>query len=484
MEALRPEPLETGRLSEALADVAGRWSALHQIPVQVTTTGTARPMPHQAEFALLRTAQEALANVARHAQATRVGVTLSYMEHEVALDVRDDGRGFDLAQPCAAPPARLNPPRRRVRPGRDAAAHREPGRDAAGRIRAGLRHRHLGLPPGRAGGLVSRPEPGAVIKLLIADDHPVVRDGLSSMFARDPEFEVLGEAADGAEAVTLAQALEPDVILMDLRMPGMDGLTAITELASRGVPARILVLTTYDTDSYVLPAIEAGATGYMLKDAPRAELLHAVRAAAQGQAVLSPAVTARLMSRVRAPGAGPLSHRELEVLELVASGATNREAAARLFITEATVKTHLLNIYAKLGVGDRAAAVAEAFNRGLLTPGHPNGRSAAHPLLTRNPGGGAGLADYRPAHEVPACARIADGDRARHPGDRPGRRRHLRPGLCTTVRSPHQDQAERIVVHPPATPIPRPGAQAPRVRPAAGPSPNSFPWMCGPPGPG
>ena len=405
VEALRPEPLETGRLSEALADVAGRWSALHQIPVQVTTTGTARPMPHQAEFALLRTAQEALANVARHAQATRVGVTLSYMEHEVALDVRDDGRGFDLAQPCAAasshasphvdphaspqpawsacpsamgcarPPMGCAPPpqprTRRVRPGRDAAAHREPGRDAAGRIRAGLRHRHLGLPPGRAGGLVSRPEPGAVIKLLIADDHPVVRDGLSSMFARDPEFEVLGEAADGAEAVTLAQALEPDVILMDLRMPGMDGLTAITELASRGVPARILVLTTYDTDSHVLPAIEAGATGYMLKDAPRAELLHAVRAAAQGQPVLSPAVTARLMSRVRAPGAGPLSHRELEVLELVASGATNREAAARLFITEATVKTHLLNIYAKLGVGDRAAAVAEAFNRGLLTPGPP-----------------------------------------------------------------------------------------------------------------
>jgi DNA-binding NarL/FixJ family response regulator len=151
----------------------------------------------------------------------------------------------------------------------------------------------------------------------------------------------------------------------------MDGLAAITELARRGVPARVLVLTTYDTDSYVLPAIEAGATGYMLKDAPRAELLHAVRSAAHGQAVLSPAVTARLMSRVRTPSTGPLSQRELEVLELVAGGGTNREAAARLFITEATVKTHLLNIYAKLGVSDRAAAVAEAFNRGLLTPGAP-----------------------------------------------------------------------------------------------------------------
>jgi DNA-binding NarL/FixJ family response regulator len=209
----------------------------------------------------------------------------------------------------------------------------------------------------------------ATIRLIIADDHPVVRDGLSSMFARETGFEVLAEASDGAEAVKLAQALHPDVILMDLRMPGMDGLTAITELARRGVTSRVLVLTTYDTDSYVLPAIEAGATGYMLKDAPRAELLHAVRAVANGQAVLSPAVTARLMSRVRTPGTGPLSQRELEVLELVAGGGTNRDAAARLFITEATVKTHLLNIYAKLGVSDRAAAVAEAFNRGLLTPG-------------------------------------------------------------------------------------------------------------------
>jgi DNA-binding NarL/FixJ family response regulator len=205
------------------------------------------------------------------------------------------------------------------------------------------------------------------IRLLVVDDHPVFRDGLSSLFARDQEFVVLGEAADGTEAVRLAEELLPDVILMDLRMPGMDGVTAITELARRGIAARVLVLTTYDTDSHVLPAIEAGATGYLLKDAPRDELLRAVRAAARGESVLSPAVAARLMSRVRSPGAGPLSQREIQVLEMVASGATNRQAAARLFVTEATVKTHLLNIYAKLGVSDRAAAVAEAFNRGLLT---------------------------------------------------------------------------------------------------------------------
>jgi DNA-binding NarL/FixJ family response regulator len=205
--------------------------------------------------------------------------------------------------------------------------------------------------------------------LLIADDHPVVRDGLSGMFAPDPDFEVVGEASDGAEAIRLAQTLKPDVILMDLRMPGMDGVAAITEIARRGIPVRVLVLTTYDTDSYVLPAIEAGATGYLLKDAPRAELLRAVRAAAEGQGVLSPAVATRLMTRVRTPAPELLSQRELEVLELVAAGTTNRDAAVRLFISEATVKTHLLHIYAKLGVADRAAAVAEAYNRGLLTPG-------------------------------------------------------------------------------------------------------------------
>jgi len=207
---------------------------------------------------------------------------------------------------------------------------------------------------------------GGPIRLLIADDHPVVRDGLSGMFAADPDFCVVGEASDGSQALRLADAVRPDVILMDLRMPGMDGVTAIAELARRGNPVRVLVLTTYDTDSYVLPAIEAGATGYLLKDAPRDELLRAVRAAAAGQSVLAPSVATRLMSRVRGPSPEVLSQRELEVLSLVAAGSANREAAARLFISEATVKTHLLHIYAKLGVTDRAAAVAEAFNRGLL----------------------------------------------------------------------------------------------------------------------
>jgi DNA-binding NarL/FixJ family response regulator len=207
-----------------------------------------------------------------------------------------------------------------------------------------------------------------VISLLIVDDHPVVRDGLRGMFGADPRFEVLGEAGDGAEAIATAEKLQPDVILMDLRMPRTDGVSAIRELAKRGVPARVLVLTTYDTDSDVLPAIEAGATGYLLKDAPREELFRAVEAAAQGQAVLSPTVATRLMGQMRQPASEPLSQRELEVLELIARGLTNRGAAQQLFISEATVKTHLLHAYAKLGVNDRAAAVAAAFSRGYLTP--------------------------------------------------------------------------------------------------------------------
>ncbi|MBF9132344.1 response regulator transcription factor [Plantactinospora sp. S1510] len=207
-----------------------------------------------------------------------------------------------------------------------------------------------------------------MISVLIVDDHPVVRDGLRGMFSADPRFEVLGEAGDGAEAIAAGEQLQPDVILMDLRMPRTDGVTAIRELARRGVPARVLVLTTYDTDSDVLPAIEAGATGYLLKDAPREELFRAVEAAARGQAVLSPAVATRLMGQIRQPASEPLSHRELEVLELIAQGSTNREAARQLFISEATVKTHLLHVYAKLGVNDRAAAVATAFSRGYLTP--------------------------------------------------------------------------------------------------------------------
>ncbi|MCU4748756.1 MULTISPECIES: response regulator [Streptomyces] len=204
------------------------------------------------------------------------------------------------------------------------------------------------------------------ITLLIVDDHPVVRDGLRGMFATAPEFEVLGEAADGPTGVELARCLTPDVVLMDLRMPGGGGVAAIRELGRRGLSSKVLVLTTYDTDSDTLPAIEAGATGYLLKDTPREDLFAAVRAAAEGRTVLSPAVATRLVSRVREPVGEALSVRERQVLGLVAKGGSNREIAAELFISEATVKTHLAHLYTKLGVKDRAAAVATAYERGIL----------------------------------------------------------------------------------------------------------------------
>ena len=206
------------------------------------------------------------------------------------------------------------------------------------------------------------------IRLLIVDDHPIVRDGLRAVFESEAAFEVVGQAADGAEAVDRACALGVDVVLMDLRMPRMGGVEAIRRLRETAPDIRVLVLTTFDSDTDVLPAVEAGATGYLLKDAPRDELLRAVHAAYLGQAVLAPSVAQKLLGRVRTPAAPveQLTERELKVLTLVAAGTTNREAAKQLFISEATVKTHLLHTYAKLGVRDRAAAVAEAYKRGLL----------------------------------------------------------------------------------------------------------------------
>ena len=207
------------------------------------------------------------------------------------------------------------------------------------------------------------------IRLIIADDHPVVRTGLQGMLAGQPDLEVAGEATTGIEAVDLVEKLRPDVVLMDLRMPEMDGVTAISAIKALQPEVHVLVLTTYDTDADILPAIEAGATGYLLKDAPRDELFRAIRAAARGEAVLAPGVAARLMDRMRAPAEEALSAREIEVLSLVAQGESNKGIARQLHISEATVKTHLVHIYDKLGVADRTAAVTTALQRGILRLG-------------------------------------------------------------------------------------------------------------------
>ncbi|KXK60304.1 LuxR family transcriptional regulator [Micromonospora rosaria] len=205
-----------------------------------------------------------------------------------------------------------------------------------------------------------------MIRVLIADDHPIVRNGLRGAFAGLPDIEVAGEAANGREAVDEAVRLRVDVVLMDLRMPEMTGVQAIAALARTALPIHVLVLTTFDSETDVLPAVEAGATGYLLKDTPPEELIRAVRAAHRGESVLAPSAAGQLMGRVRRPTGLALSGREREVLQLVADGASNREAARLLFISEASIKTHLQHIYDKLGVRDRAAAVGEGYRRGLL----------------------------------------------------------------------------------------------------------------------
>jgi len=204
------------------------------------------------------------------------------------------------------------------------------------------------------------------IRLLIVDDHPVVRDGLRGMLESQLDFEVAGEAGDGSEAVRQVQSLKPDIVLMDLRMPVMDGVTALGEIKANDPEVQVLVLTTYDSDADILPAIEAGAVGYLLKDSSREELYEGIRAAARGETVLAPAVAARLVGRMRAPAEEQLSSREVEVLQLVAEGESNSEIANHLHISQATVKSHLVNIFGKLGVSDRTAAVTVALRRGIL----------------------------------------------------------------------------------------------------------------------
>lgn len=204
------------------------------------------------------------------------------------------------------------------------------------------------------------------VRLLICDDHPIVRAGFEGILAGNPGFEVVGEAGDGREGVEMARRLRPDVVLMDLRMPEMEGVEAIGKIKAEHPETQVLVLTTYDSDADILRAIEAGATGYLLKDAPREELFRAITAASRGEPVLAPSVTARLMKRARAPAGSTLSDREVEVLGLVARGASNREIARGLHLSEATVKTHLIHVFNKLAVADRTAAVTTALEKGIL----------------------------------------------------------------------------------------------------------------------
>jgi DNA-binding NarL/FixJ family response regulator len=208
------------------------------------------------------------------------------------------------------------------------------------------------------------------IRVVVADDHPIVRAGIVGLLDSEPGIEVIGEAVDGAEAVALAAELRPDLVLMDLRMPVLDGAAATERILAAAGGTRVLVLTTYETDDHILAAIEAGASGYLLKAAPQEEILAGIRSVVAGETVLAPSIAAKLVRRVRAdataPAAPTLSPRELEVLRLVADGRSNPEIARRLHIGEATVKTHLIHVFEKLEVSDRTRAVTRAMELGLI----------------------------------------------------------------------------------------------------------------------
>ena len=208
-------------------------------------------------------------------------------------------------------------------------------------------------------------------RVLVADDHPIVRGGIVGLFAAADDIDVVGEAVDGLDAVRLAIELEPDVVLMDLRMPGIDGDEATARILAARPAIRVVILTTYESDSSILKAIEAGASGYLLKAAPQEEILAGVRSVARGEAALAPSIATMLVNRLKTDrlksAAGPtLTGRELEVLALVAKGQSNPSIARTLFLSEATVKTHLLHAFEKLGVGDRTHAVTRAMELGLI----------------------------------------------------------------------------------------------------------------------
>jgi DNA-binding NarL/FixJ family response regulator len=211
------------------------------------------------------------------------------------------------------------------------------------------------------------------IKILIADDHPVVREGLITMIKRELDFQVVGEATNGVEAVNKARELKPDVVLMDLRMPELDGVEAIRQISSTEPNIKYIILTTYSDDEYIFRGIEVGARAYLLKDAPRDELFKAIRAVNRGESLIQPVVASKVLDRFaelsrQAQSAPPdvLSERELEVLKWMAKGDANKEIAAQLNITDSTVKTHISNIFQKLGAKDRTEAVMNAMRRGII----------------------------------------------------------------------------------------------------------------------
>jgi DNA-binding NarL/FixJ family response regulator/signal transduction histidine kinase len=365
--ALAPVDLDGATLADAVRRTAARFARESGIEVSVDVSldvpldvpveladgdpargpAAAGALGRAQQVVVLRAVQEALANVRRHARAAHVMLRLRRDGDQTRLEVVDDGTGFSPEIACAGGGFGLDGMR--------------------GRVAAIGGELDVVSAPGAGTPLVVRvPAQVPAGGVLVVDDHPVVRAGLIGLLDVEDDLDVVGEAADGAEAVARVAADPPDVVLMDLRMPRMDGAAATGAILAAYPGVRVLVLTTYDTDADIVRAVEAGATGYLLKDTPRAQLVAAVRAAARGETVLGPAVAARLVSRLRAPATEPPTPREVQVLAAVARGLSNAEIGRELGIGEATVKTHLLRAFAKLGVDDRTRAVTVAMERGIL----------------------------------------------------------------------------------------------------------------------
>ena len=355
VRALAPADLDESTLPAALQRLCDTTTTRTGVPVSFHQVGQVPALPTPVEVALLRIAQAALGNVTQHADPSRADITLTGMDAAVTLDVVDDGIGFDIDALVPMTPASggqrgfgLRSMRSRAaalggvlsvesQPGQQNCSvgpfRTKPGCPGTAGPRGNASHGHAAVTP---------------IRLLLADDHPVVRAGLRAVLESEPDIVVVDDVATAEAAIERAQTGDVDVVLMDLQFgTGLGGIAATGQIASLPAAPRVVVLTTYDTEADIIAAVEAGAAGYLLKDAPPEELIAAARAAAAGQSALAPAVTGRLLDRMRAP-ATSLSAREAQVLTLVADGLSNEQIAGQLFVSQATVKSHLVHIFTKL----------------------------------------------------------------------------------------------------------------------------------------
>ena len=346
--------------------------------VELRVVGDPVALPAGIDLTAYRIVQEALTNALKHAGSARASVTVSYEPNEVVLSIEDDGEGsregFELGDSGG---------------GHGLVGMRERAALYGGIVQAGRRrgggfavHARLPTRPLVPGAELSRRGARVSIRVLLVDDQALIRAGFRMILDAEEDMDVVGECADGTQAVDSVRRLAPDVVLMDIRMPEMDGIEATRQIAGGGgdgdgVP-RVLMLTTFDLDEYVYDALRAGASGFLLKDVPAEQLVDGIRVIAQGDALLAPSVTKRLINEFSRTGAAQrsapasledLTPRELEVFKLIARGMSNAEIAAELMVSETTVKTHVARVLMKLGVRDRVQAVVLAYESGVVAPG-------------------------------------------------------------------------------------------------------------------